>query len=117
MAEFKTRYLNDDYEGQRTLMVRPGLSYFWLKDDRLFAGLFLQYEVELPQNYHDNAMDESWLYAGILFRLGANVDVGGYYARLWQEWSSSSQYLNKNGSPYRVSSLNNVFNALLIFHL
>lgn len=116
IAELKSRYLIDFFNGERTIMLRPGLTYFWLRDDQLVANFFLQFEADLPQNYHSNSINERWLYVGALFRIFNNVDFGAFYALQWQQWSPSRKYLDKQGSPYSVSATDQVINALLIFH-
>jgi len=114
--EIKARYLDNLFNQNQTLFLRPGLTYFWLKDEQPFMNFFLQYEIDLPLNFDNEQVDERWLYLGALYRVMENVDVGGFYALNWQAWHSSADYLAKLGSPYTVTSTSAVISALAIVH-
>ncbi len=114
--EIKLRYLNNLFNQNQILLVRPGLTYFWLKDEQPFMNFFAQVEFDFPLNYDDEELDERWIYLGALYRVSEKIDVGGFYALHWQAWHSSSDYLFKNGAPYTISATSNVLSALAIFH-
>jgi hypothetical protein len=117
VGEIKTRFSDNFFNQEQNLMVRPGLTYFWVKDGRPFMNFFAQIEMDFALNYADCELNERWLYVGSLYRVTANLDVGGFVANKWQAWHSSSAYLEKNGTPYTATATTQVFTALLIMHI
>ncbi len=116
VAELKARYLNNYFNNEHTLFLRPGFTYFWLKDGQAFMNFFVQFEFDKPLNFNSEKINERWTYGGALYRLGSKWDVGGFYARRWREWSSSKTYLATGSKPYAVASRDDVLMALLLWH-
>ncbi len=117
VGEVKTRFSNNLFNGEQDLMVRPGLTYFWLKDERPFLNFLVQYEMDFALNYAHRELNERWLYIGTIYRLNSYLDVGGFFDNKWQAWHSSRAYLDRGGMPYTVAATTQVFTALLIVHL
>lgn len=115
IGEFKTRYSFNFFNGERTLMVRPGLSYFLLSGGEPFLNFFAQAEFDLPSNYGARTVYEEWVYAGALYHLRSNLEVGGVLALKWQTWGSSYSYLDKGGAPYVITTETTALNAVLIY--
>ncbi len=116
-AELKSRLLHDFLNGDETLMLRPGLTLFWLKNELPFMNVFLQYEFDLPLNYGHRSVNERWLYLGALYRIARDIDFGGFFADKWQAWSNASAYDNKGGAPFTETAESEVVSALLIWHV
>jgi hypothetical protein len=96
--ELKNRFTHNDYNHNKFLRVRPGLTYFWKKDAMPFINWFFQYEVYLPQNnYSEVSVYEIWGYAGILYHLHSNYKIGGFMARKKVTWTSGEVKSNVLG--------------------
>jgi hypothetical protein len=117
MVELKTRLLHDMFNGEETLMLRPGVTFFCLRDEQPFMNFFLQYELDLPLNYGRNLTSERWLYFGALYRVAQGLDIGGFVADKWQAWGNASAYDNKGGTPYFITAESLVASALAIWHI
>ena len=117
VAELKTRLLFDTFDGQETLTLRPGLTYFWLKNDEPFINFFLQFEAFHPFNYGVQSFVEKWLYLGGLYHVSKSADFGAYTAFGWETWGSTSAYLSRGGAPYVLTAQSTVLGAVAVFHL
>lgn len=115
VGEFKTRYIYDAYNGQQSLILRPGLRYFILDDDRPFLNFFFQFEALLPLNYGVQSIYEKWAYVGTLYHLNDHVDLGGFAAAKWETWGSTSSYIAKGGAPYAITTQTWQIGALAVF--
>jgi hypothetical protein len=102
MAEFKLRYIYNSTNNERTLMARPGLSYFYLQGERLRGFAFLQFEMDFALNYNNPA--DRWLYMGALGRIADKVDIGPVFTVGWQTWRAPGKYRDKGGSPFAVTA-------------
>jgi hypothetical protein len=115
VAEIKTRDLYNVFNKENTLLLRPGLTYFLLKDGQPFWNFFAQFEMDFPLNYGQTKTSEEWIYLGALRSLTKNIDIGAFAAEKWQRWGSSSTYLAKGGAPYLDTDQTSVISALLIY--
>lgn len=115
VGELKSRYLYNTFNSYKTLMVRPGVTYFWLKDEKPFLSFFAQVEFDFGLNYGPRAIAEDWGYVGALYRIAKSLDLGATYSMRWQTWGSSADYLAKNGDPYVVTETNGFFGGTLIY--
>lgn len=116
LFEFKTRYLYNSFNGEQSVMLRPALTYFWLREQQPFLNFFFQLEEDVPLNYGHRKIDEQWVYAGSLYHLTRCVDLGSFVAWSWQTWQSSASYLEKGGAPYSVTAQATVVSLLAIFN-
>ena len=115
MGELKFRYLYDTFDSEKTLMVRPELTYVFLKEERPVWTVFVHGEFNFGLNYGARAIVEDWGYLGALYHLSPGLEVGGSYAMQWQTWGSSAAYLAKSGDPYTVTAANGFVLATLIY--
>lgn len=115
LGELKIRLLDDFFDSEQTLQLRPGLTYFLLNKGQAFWNFFAQFEFDLPLNYGAKPMNERWIYLGALYHLTTSWSLGGFLAEHWQAWSSSSNYLASGGSSYVISSQATNLTALMIF--
>jgi hypothetical protein len=102
VGELKLRYFYDLFDSEQSLLARPGLTYFWLREGRPFLNFFLQYEMWFPLNFGHRAIYDSWAYLGALYHLSPVVQLGGYTAYRQQWWSSTQAYTNLTGQTYTV---------------
>ncbi len=116
VGELKTRFINNIYNHHQILFVRPGITYFWLKDDQAFMNFFLQYEMQFALNYGPQSITERWLYLGALYKASENFDVGIYNALKWETWGNHTAYTNKGGVAYNTTTQTYVIGLVGIFH-
>lgn len=112
--EFKTRYEYNFFNSDRSLRLRPNLTYFWLHDSTPLASFFLQAEQTLALNYGTHSINERWLYLGALYHHSTSLQVGAFIAQKWQEWSSTPEYTAITGKTYTVEADSQVFGATII---
>ncbi|MBV6493876.1 MAG: hypothetical protein LDLANPLL_01900 [Turneriella sp.] len=79
---------------QTKYILRPGLQYFWLKDDSPFITFFLQYEAHFALNYGNRRLVESWGYFGFFYHVTEAVALGINIARAQWWWSESDSIKN-----------------------
>jgi hypothetical protein len=90
--ELKTRYVFSDYQNHQTLKLRPGLTYFYMKDNKPFLNFFLQYEMYLPVNFSNQSIYEKWIYLGSLYHFNKNLKLGFYLANRSVTWEESTSF-------------------------
>lgn len=116
VAELKTRFINNTYNHNQMVFVRPGLTYFWLKEDQPFINIFLQYEMQFALNYGPQVLNERWLYFGALYKACPNFDIGIYNALMWENWGSYGDYTRRGGPAYNISTQTYVVGLVGIFN-
>ena len=104
VGELKVRLLNDFFNHQDTLFVRPGLTYFLLKDERPFINFFLQYELDFPLNYGVRTVYDQWIYLGALHPLTHSFNLGAYGALNWETWGNTQSFVTLGGTPYAFTT-------------
>ena len=97
VAEVKSRFEYNGFNRQQTAIVRPGLTFFGFGKDssKPLLNFFLQYELWLPVNWGDNAIWETWIYAGFLVHVTDNISVGIHVAEKNTQWSRSAEFIAK----------------------
>ena len=115
VAEFKARYIYNAFNDERTLFLRPGLTYFYLRDAALIANFFAQFEIDLPLNYATQSVTEKWIYFGSLYHACEKFDVGPTLTLGWQTWGRPAAYANKGGAPYSITTQTTTFGLTGIF--
>lgn len=115
VGELKTRYLYDFFDSDQYLIVRPGLTYFWLREGEPFINFFLQYELWFPLNFGEKTVYETWAYLGALYHLDDQVQLGAYGALKQQFWSSTAAYTALTGNTYVVEGDSLVLGLVAVF--
>lgn len=118
VGEFRVRYLNNFFNDQNTIKLRPRLTYFWFRNGKPFMNLFAQYEVYLPMDYGEKTIYEKWAYLGGIYHLNKWFKPGFYIAHKSMSWTSSDKALEKRpAQPYDVTHEAYVYGLNLIFRL
>jgi len=115
VGELKTRYFYNFFDSEQSLVLRPGLTYFWLKGGAPFLDFFLQYEMWFPLNFGHKTIYEDWAYLGALYHLADYAQLGGYVAYKQQFWSSTDAYSGLTGNSYVVEGDSTVIGLLAVF--
>lgn len=92
VTELKARYEANLLNGQQTIKLRPGLTYFWFGPEKPVATLFARYELYLPLNYGVSSIYERWLYLGGLYHLNDVFQVGPFLAHRAITWGTSESF-------------------------
>lgn len=116
VGEFKTRYIYDTFNGQQSLVLRPGLRYFLMRGDEPFMNFFFQFEALLPLNYGVQSIYEKWAYVGALYHVNDHVDVGGFTAAKWETWGSTASFINSGGPAYAITTQTWQIGAVGVFN-
>ena len=117
VAELKTRSIFNTFSGEKTLTLRPGLTYFWLKENEPFLNFFLQYEIYFPLNYGVQTIYQSWLYLGTLYHWSHSVQAGLYGALKSETWGGTPGFVAQGGAAYSVTARTFVVGAVAVFQL
>jgi hypothetical protein len=97
----KNRYQYNTYNGQHSLLVRPGLTYFLLRSREPVLSLSLNYGFYIPLNFGETFLYEHEPYLSLLYHLNRNVKLeltGAYKTVIW----STSDDSWANGDTYAV---------------
>jgi hypothetical protein len=99
--EFRTRGERNLENDHNTLKLKPGLTYFWLKEGAPFMNFFLQYEAYLPLNYGIESIYQSWIYTGFLFHWSNRFKPGLFFTKYEKKWGPSALFETKKaGETY-----------------
>lgn len=111
VASVKARYDYNFSNAQHTLLLRPGLTYFWVRDRAPLLNISAQYATYLSLNFGDRPWYRHGPYVNLLFHLGERVLIDIGVAKQWIYWSESAEftadhpgetYLNNIHSPWSI---------------
>lgn len=93
VASIKSRYEYNFTNSQQTLLIRPGITYFWIRDREPVFTITAQYAAYLSLNFGAVPWYRHGPYLNALYHLSPNIllDVG--ISRQWIYWSESGQFL------------------------
>ena len=93
VGSIKSRYEYNFTSSQQTLLIRPGITYFWIRDREPVLNITAQYATYLSLNFGAVPWYRHGPYLSVLYHLSPNIlfDVG--ISRLWIYWSESEQFL------------------------
>jgi hypothetical protein len=97
VAEVKLRYFYNFFNDQQTLTARPGLTYFWTKDNDPFVQIFIQYELYFPLNYGVIPVYQTWAYLGFLYNWTRNFQLGLTTSLHSVTWGNTAEYTTRTG--------------------
>lgn len=114
-VDIKLRYEYNFFNKNQSIRGRGGFSFFNLVDDEPKSSFFLHYEFVRPLNYSNYRSNETWAYLGGLYHDDSHFQFGGYLARRWQAWFSTSEYTSLTGKTYMVDETTDVLGITAIF--
>jgi hypothetical protein len=97
----KARYLLNSYQLQQSVLLRPGITYFWMIDREPFLNVSFNYGLYFPLNFGDTLIYEQAPYLSVLYHASRNVKLeltGSFQSVVW----SSSADTIANGDSYQV---------------
>lgn len=115
VAELKTRWVYNAFNGEQYFLLRPGLTYFLLSEGNLVANFYMQVELDLPTNYGNRAIMEKWIYLGSLYHFSERFDLGPFVTFGWQSWSRPDDYARRGGADYTVTTQTTTLGVVGLF--
>ena len=112
----KNRYQYNAFNGQHSLLVRPGLTYFLLRSREPVLNLALSYGLYIPLNFGETFLYQHEPYLSVLYHLNRNVKLeltGAYKTVIW----STSDDSWANGDTYAVPNRSLVVGFGVLFPL
>lgn len=109
--ELRNMYEYNHFNQQQTFKLRPGLTYFVMKDGRPLMNIFTQLEAYFALNFSEKLIYEQWAYLGVLYHLHKKISLGplvGHRSRVW----TNSQDAKNRGVPEYESTFKSWFIGL-----
>lgn len=110
----KNRYHYNTYNGQHSLMVRPGLTYYLLRNRDPLLNLSFNYGFYIPLNFGDTFLYEHEPYLSVLYHLNRNIKLELTTAFKTVIWSTSDDSW-ANGDTYAVPNRSFVVGLGVLF--
>lgn len=101
--ELKNVYQFNAFNDQQIYLVKPGLTYFKIKNGKARYHLYGQYEAQFPLNFSEATIWQHWFYLGGLYHISQKFSLGPFAGyRIWT-WTTSSQIRQRQQPEYEVS--------------
>jgi hypothetical protein len=100
----KTRYLFNTYNDEQSLLLRPGISWFLIRDRQPVWNFSLNYGLYLPLNFGESLLYEHTPYLAAIYHLSPILKLelsGGYRTVIW---SSSRDVIDSPEAGYTATS-------------
>lgn len=88
-----TYFEQDGPVTMNTLLVRPGLTWFWIRDREPVLNASLQYAAYLPLDFGENWWYRHGPYVNLVYHLGPQLMVNASVGRQWIFWTESADFL------------------------
>jgi len=88
----KGRYLYNTWNGQMSVMARPELTWFWMKDRDPFINVAVSYEMYFPLNFGSTLIYQSYPYLTVLWHATAELGIELAGAHKTTVWSTSASW-------------------------
>jgi len=89
----KFRYEFNITNAQQSLLARPGLTYFQVRDREPVLNISAQYATYLSLNFGAVPWYRHGPYLNVLYHLSPNIQLDVSASRQWIYWSESEQFL------------------------
>jgi hypothetical protein len=100
----KSRWAYNFFDGEQSLMVRPGITYFILRDGRPLAEIAMQYAAYLALNFGERLLYAQTPYLELLYHLAPELQLSLGAGLQMRSWTTSSEVLAVTGDHYTVGS-------------
>jgi len=113
----KGRYVFDTFNLQHSIIARPQLTFFWLRDRDPFLDFTLSWEAWFPLNFGTTTIYESYPYVTVGYHITPEVMIelaGAYKTTIW---STSQPVLAAAAGTYQVPYSRWVLSAGVVFTL
>jgi hypothetical protein len=92
VTQFKTRYEYNFSNAQQTLLLRPGITYFQIRNRDPLFNLTFQYAAYLSLNFGDKLWYSHGPYLNFTYHLTPNILVDLGVNKRWVYWSESEEF-------------------------
>jgi hypothetical protein len=96
----KGRYLYNTWNGQMSIMARPELTWFWIRDRDPFINVAVSYEMYFPLNFGSTLIYQSYPYLTVLWHATPELGIELAGAYKTTVWSTSASWQTALWSPY-----------------
>jgi hypothetical protein len=97
----KSRYEYNFYNGQQSLLVRPGLTWFWIEDREPILNVSAQYAAYLSLNFGSSPWYRLGPYLNLLYHVTPALQLDASVSRQRVYWSESASFIADFGTtPY-----------------
>jgi len=96
----KGRYLYNAWNGQMSIMARPELTWFWIKDRDPFLNISLSYEMYFPLNFGTTLIYQSYPYLSLLYHATPELGIELAGAYKTTVWSTSTSWATAAGGSW-----------------
>jgi hypothetical protein len=105
----KSRYIYNTFNANQTFLLRPGLTYFLVRNREPLLNFSLNYGLYVPLNFGSTFIYEHEPYLSVLYHVSPDLklELNGVYRSV--VWSTSQDVVESGESGYRVN-----FNALIV---
>ncbi|HET6452434.1 MAG TPA: hypothetical protein VFI08_14040 [Spirochaetia bacterium] len=100
--EVKNRFVYNAWNHQASVMTRPELTWFWIRDRDPFLNLSAGWEVWFPLNFGTTAVYQNYPWVTALWHATPEIGIeltGGYKTTVW---STSSAWRAAGGATYSL---------------
>ncbi len=111
----KSRLLYDAWNGQVSVMARPELTWFWLRDRDPFLNVSLSYEIYFPLNFGSTAVYQSYPYLTALWHVTPDVGIELSAAYKTTVWSTSTSWQNQGWASYSTPVTSSQFSLGVVY--
>ena len=96
VGSVKNRYAYNFFNDHQTLLVRPGLTWFWLVDREPVLNVSAQYATYLSLNFGDRFWYRHGPYLNVLYHVTPFLVVDASLARQAIYWTESSEFQRRH---------------------
>jgi hypothetical protein len=111
----KNRYAFNTFNSQQTLLARPQLTYFWLRNRRPVLNVTAAYGLYGALNFSDQLLYKQTPYLDAIIHLGDLTKLNVGIARKTVHWASSEDIGKVPVGDYSVDQTSWLFTAGVIF--
>lgn len=101
-GELRIRFRHNLFNDNNTILLRPGLSYYWFRKGEIFMNFYLQHELYLPLNYGQSTLYQQWTYLGMIYHLAKNIKISPSLSIGKITWEHTDSFKTATGNTYSV---------------
>jgi hypothetical protein len=105
VVSLKARYEYNFTNSKQSLLLRPGLTFFWLRDREPFLNVAIQYATYLSLNFGEVPWYRHGPYANLLFHVSENILLDLSVSRQSVYWSESENFLESHPSEFYMRDI------------
>lgn len=88
----KSRYMANASYGLHSVMLRPGLTYFWMRGREPLLNISAAYAFYIPLNFSDVPLYQQWPYLELLYHASERIKLDARISRRSITWTDSKDF-------------------------